>query len=523
MLKSYILFDPLHTALHKSAMRDTLPLQSRATPPETVSFLGHPRGLFVLFFTEMWERFSFYGMRALLIFYLTKQFLFSDERAGMLYGAYIALVFVSPLVGGWLADRYLGARKAVLFGGIVIALGHILLGLDALGGNRENASRIFLAGMAVIVVGTGFLKANVSVLVGQLYPRDDIRRDPAYTIFYMGINLGGALGPLVCGALGEAVGWSWGFGAAALGMIAGVIVFALGTPLLKGQGEAPDPAWLAAPVIGIRREYWLYAGALPFTALMLALLASPSTVGYLLTASGALMGMGLVAYACLKLDPVARGRLLVALFLLLVQPVFWGLFEQTGSSLNLFIDRHVDRTLMGVTIPASLFQAVGPASIFLLAPFFAWLWLKLGRRGLEPSTPAKFGLAIIQVGAGFLLLVGAGMMLPGAKMPMLFILLLYLLHTMGELCLSPVGLSAMSRLSPPHMLGLMMGCWFLATAGGNFMSGVIAAAIGASAAANDAGAVLGAYGRIGGLAMLIGLAVLILSPWIGRLMKQGGR
>ncbi|WP_420144327.1 peptide MFS transporter [Sphingobium sp.] len=490
---------------------------------EPRNFLGHPRGLFMLFFTELWERFSFYGMRALLIFYLTKQFLFSDERAGMLYGAYIALVFVSPLVGGWLADRYLGARKAVLFGGIVIALGHILLGLDTLGGDREGATRIFLAGMAVIVVGTGFLKANVSVLVGQLYPRDDMRRDPAYTIFYMGINLGGALGPIICGALGEMVGWSWGFGAAALGMILGIIVFVMGKPLLQGQGEAPDPAWLARRSLGMPREYWLYASALPFAAVMLALLASPAAVGYLLSASGLAMGIGLVAYACLKLDSDARGRLLVAIFLLVVQPVFWGLFEQTGSSLNLFIDRHVDRTFFGFTVPASLFQAVGPLSIFLLAPVFAWAWLALGRKGLEPSTPAKFGLAIMQVGAGFLLLTGAGMLFPGVKMPMLFIILLYMLHTMGELCLSPVGLAAMSRLSPPRMLGLMMGTWFLATAGGNFMSGVIAAAIGASAGANDAGAVLGAYGRIGALAMLIGLMVLLLSPRIGRLMKQGGQ
>lgn len=486
------------------------------------TYLGHPLGLFVLFFTELWERFSFYGMRALLIFYLTKEFLFSDERAGMLYGAYIALVFVSPLVGGYLADRYLGARKAVLFGGVVIACGHILLGLDAIGGNRASATQIFLSGMAVIIVGTGFLKANVSVLVGQLYPREDMRRDPAYTIFYMGINLGGALGPLICGLLGETLGWSWGFGAAALGMILGIIVFVMGKPLLQGQGEAPDPAWLAKRSLGLPREYWLYASALPFTAAMLALLASPAAVGYLLSASGLAMGIGLVAYACLKLDSTARGRLLVALFLLLVQPVFWGLFEQTGSSLNLFIDRHVDRTLLGVTVPASLFQAIGPLSIFLLAPLFAWGWLKLGRRGLEPSTPAKFGFAIILVGAGFLMLTGAGTMMPG-KMPMLFILLLYLLHTMGELCLSPVGLAAMSRLSPPRMLGLMMGTWFLATAGGNFMSGVIAAAIGASAGADDAGAVLGAYGRIGGLAMLIGLAILLISPRIGRLMKQGGR
>ena len=488
--------------------------------PDQRTFIGHPRGLFVLFFAELWERFSFYGMRALLVFYLTKKFLFSDERVGMLYGAYIALVFVSPLVGGYIADRYLGARKAVLFGGVVIACGHILLGLDVLGGDRGDAIWIFLTGMAVIVVGTGFLKANVSVLVGQLYPRNDMRRDPAYTIFYMGINLGGALGPLVCGALGETVGWSWGFGAAALGMILGIIVFVMGKPLLQGEGEAPDPAWLAHRTLGLPREYWLYASALPFAAAMLALLSSPVAVGYLLAASGLAMGTGLVAYACLKLDSAARGRLLVAIFLLVVQPVFWGLFEQTGSSLNLFIDRHVDRTLLDVTVPASVFQAVGPFSIFLLAPFFAWLWLKLCRRGIEPSAPAKFGLAIILVGTGFLLLAGAGMM-PGTRMPMLFILLLYMLHTMGELCLSPVGLAAMSRLSPPRMLGLMMGCWFLATAGGNFMSGVIAAAIGASAGANDANAVMAAYGRIGALAMLIGVAILFIAPRIGRLVKQG--
>lgn len=485
------------------------------------TLLGHPRGLFILFFAELWERFSYYGMRALLIFYLTKHFLFSDTRAGLLYGTYTSLVFISPLIGGYLADRYLGARKAVLFGGIIIACGHIMLGLEGLASSPDERVRIFLSGLAVIIVGTGFLKANISALVGQLYPRDDIRRDPAYTIFYMGINLGGALGPIICGLLGETIGWSWGFGAAALGMIAGVLVFAAGKPHLKGCGEPPDAHWLRQRLWGVGREYWLYATALPFIAAMLVLLDRPATVGFLLAGSGVALGATLIGFACFRLEPPARGKMLAAIFLIVIQPVFWGLYEQTGSSLNLFIDRHVDRSFFGITIPASLFQAIGPLYICLLAPLFAWLWLKLGQAGREPSTPAKFGLAIIQVGAGFLVLVAAGLWGADAKMPVLFILLLYLLHTTGELCLSPVGLAAMSRLSPGNMLGLMMGTWFLATAGGNFIAGLIAALIGAAGGqVADPQTVLDVYLRIGGLAVLIGCIVLALSPRIGCLMRD---
>ena len=219
------------------------------------TLLGHPKGLFILFFAEMWERFSYYGMRALLVLYLTKHFLMSDEQSGYVYGAYTSLVYITPVVGGWLADHYLGQRKAVLFGGIMIAIGHLLLGIEGGGGQDVVALNAFWTALAFIIVGTGFLKANISAIVGQLYPRDDMRRDPAYTIFYMGINIGGVLGPIACGILGETVGWSWGFGAAAVGMLLGIVVFVLGKPLLMGKGEPARPELLSARRAGTRSPH----------------------------------------------------------------------------------------------------------------------------------------------------------------------------------------------------------------------------------------------------------------------------
>ena len=486
------------------------------------TLLGHPKGLFILFFAEMWERFSYYGMRALLVLYLTKHFLFSDQESGMIYGAYTSLVYITPVIGGYLADHYLGQRKAVLFGGVLIAIGHLLLGMEGGGGQDGFAMNAFWTALSFIIVGTGFLKANISAIVGQLYPRDDIRRDPAYTIFYMGINVGGMLGPIACGILGETVGWSWGFGAAAVGMLAGIVMFVLGKPLLLGKGEPADPAKLREPAFGaVSREWAIYIGSTLSVLAVALLLQHHDAVGWLLVACGIVTVAYLLWEAFFRLEKDDRERMFAALFLLALNPLFWSLFEQAGASLNLFTDRHVDRTLFGVLIPASVFQSVNSIFIIVLAPLFAWLWVLLGKRRLEPSTPAKFGLALMLVGSGFLALVaGAGWAGLANPTPAIFIILLYMLHTMGELCLSPVGLSAMSKLTLPRMAGLIMGVWFLATAAGDYIAGLISASIGARSegAADPMQVTLSVYQSVGGYAIVAGIVVLALAPFVKRLM-----
>ncbi|MBU2588701.1 MAG: peptide MFS transporter [Alphaproteobacteria bacterium] len=546
------------------------------------TFLGHPKGLFVLFFAEMWERFSYYGMRALLIFYLTKHWLFDDSQAGIIYGAYTALVYITPVLGGYLADKYLGQRKAVTYGAVLLTFGHFLMGFEGSGGQDAASLNIFWLALAFIIVGSGFLKANISVIVGQLYPRTDVRRDGAYTIFYMGINLGAALGSILCGYLGETYGWAYGFGAAGFGMLLGLIVFTIFKPLLLGRGEPSDPAKLAGPVMGIKLEWLLYAVGLAAVITCWWLVQNQAVVGTLLGVGGtililyvlgeatfrfvhgsydaapklplAIFGLGglmaIVAFVGMFLGSVSetgarnlalagfgvsllvvvwqsfinrnqdRDRIFAAMFLILGSILFWALFEQAGSSLNLFTDRHVDRTIFGFDVKASMFQSINAIYIVLLAPLFAWLWTALGRRGLEPSTPAKFGLALMQLGGGFLVLV-AGAAMGGNLTPVIFIFLIYLLHTTGELCLSPVGLSAMNRLAPAHMASLIMGTWFFASATGNFVAGLIAAATGSEAASGEGAGkqvVLDVYNQIGWVAIAVGVGVLVVSPLIKKLM-----
>jgi POT family proton-dependent oligopeptide transporter len=486
------------------------------------TLLGHPQGLFILFFAEMWERFSYYGMRALLIFYLTQHWLFSDERSGVIYGAYTALVYITPVLGGYLADRYLGQRKAVLYGAVLLTFGHFLMGFEGTGGQDAASLNIFWLALSFIIVGSGFLKANISVIVGQLYPRTDVRRDGAYTIFYMGINLGAALGSLLCGYLGQTYGWSYGFGAAGVGMLLGLIVFVLGKPLLMGKGEAPDPVRLTSSVAGIKFEWLLYLVGIAAVVGIWQLIQYQEAVGYLLMVAGAILVGYVMLTAVTKLDREARNRIFAAMFLILGSIMFWALFEQAGSSLNLFTDRSVDRNLLGWDVPASMFQSINAIYIVLLAPLFALLWTKLGRAGLEPSTPAKFGLAMLQLGLGFLVLVW-GSQAAGMEnlTPVLFIFLIYLLHTTGELCLSPVGLSAMNRLAPGHMASLIMGTWFFASATGNFAAGLIAAATGSEAASGEGAGkavVLDVYSTVGWVAIGFGVAVLIISPLIKKLM-----
>jgi len=482
------------------------------------TFLGHPKGLFVLFFAEMWERFSYYGMRALLIFYLTKHWLFSDSESGVIYGAYTALVYITPVLGGYLADRWLGQRKAVLYGAVLLTFGHFMMGFEGDGGQDPTSLNIFWLALAFIIVGSGFLKANISVIVGQLYPRTDVRRDGDYTIFYMGINLGAALGSLLCGYLGEVYGWAYGFGAAGFGMLLGLIVFVVFKPLLLGRGEPENPALLTEKKFGVPFEWLLYAVGLVAVVVCWWLVQNQAIVGTLLGGAGAILVAYVIGTAVIKLPAEDRDRIFAAMFLILGSILFWALFEQAGSSLNLFTDRYVDRG----GVPASVFQSVNAIYIVLLAPLFAGLWTWLGRKGMEPSTPVKFGLAMLQLGLGFYALKwGAAAVGMENATPVLFIFLIYLFHTTGELCLSPVGLSAMNRLAPAHMASLIMGTWFFASATGNFAAGLIAAATGSEKASGEGAGkalVLDVYGTIGLWAVGFGILVIVVSPLIKKLM-----
>ena len=480
--------------------------------------MGHPKGLFVLFFAEMWERFSYYGMRALLIFYLTQHWLYSDGEASVIYGAYTALVYITPVIGGYLADRWLGQRKAVLYGAVLLTFGHFMMGFEGDGGQDAASLNIFWLALAFIIVGSGFLKANISVIVGQLYTRTDVRRDGAYTIFYMGINLGAAIGSILCGYLGQTYGWAYGFGAAGFGMLLGLIVFVIFKPLLLGRGESSDPAKLNSTVMGIKFEWLLYLTGLVAVAIVWWLVQNQSIVGTLLGVAGGLLVLYVLGTAVIKLPAEDRDRIFAAMFLILGSILFWALFEQAGSSLNLFTDRHVDRG----GVPASVFQSINAIYIVLLAPLFAGLWTWLGRKGMEPSTPVKFGLAMLQLGLGFLVLKwGAGAVGMENATPVIFIFLIYLFHTTGELCLSPVGLSAMNRLAPAHMASLIMGTWFFASATGNFAAGLIASATGSENASGEGAGkelVMSVYGTIGLYAIGFGVLVIVVSPLIKKLM-----
>jgi POT family proton-dependent oligopeptide transporter len=478
-------------------------------------FVGHPRGLYVLFFAEMWERFSYYGMRALLILYLTQHWLYSDGSANLIYGAYTSLVYITPVLGGYLADRYLGQRKAVLFGAVLLTCGHFLMAFEGSGGQNDPTINVFWLALAFIIVGSGFLKANISVIVGQLYPRTDVRRDGAYTIFYMGINVGAAIGTILAGYLGQTYGWKYGFGAAGVGMLLGLVVFIVFRPLLQGRGEAPDPARLMRAVFaGIRLEWLLYLIGVAAVGGIWVLIQYQGFYGWLLLIMGALLLLYVLIEA-FRLEPQARDRIFAILFLIALQPLFWGLFEQAGGSLNLFTDRYIDRA----GVPASLFQSINPIYIILLAPLFAWLWTAMGRRGIEPSAPVKFGLALIQLGFGFLVLNwGAAYAGIDGRIPVLFLFLIYLFHTTGELCLSPVGLSAMNRLAPRHMASLIMGAWFFATAGGNFVAGKIGEATGGESGTMSKEGTLEIYWTIGLIAMGIGVAVVLIGFLVKKLM-----
>jgi proton-dependent oligopeptide transporter, POT family len=440
------------------------------------SFFGHPRGLATLFFTEMWERFSYYGMRAILIYFMTSSIAkgglgFGDEKAGSVYGLYTAMVYLMCLAGGWIADRITGQRRAVLMGGILIAAGEFCLVLPA------EAS--FYLGLVLLMTGTGLLKGNVSTIVGQLYEPGDPRRDSGFSIFYMGINIGALISPIFCGYVGERISWRLGFGVAGLGMLAGLVQYVLTSRHLGSAGLLPATSGNAAQDRKQKRSAALgVAGGLAVLAI-LAVLGASGAIQLTPTAISdglgwCLLGISVVVFSWLiffgNWSLVERKRCAAILVLFVSSALFWAAFEQAGSSLSFFAERSTNRDVLGFNFPASWFQLVQPAFVILLAPVFAWLWLALGRR--EPSSPAKFTLGLTMGGLAFAILVPAAYMaVRGEKVAPWWLIGTYLLQTLGELSLSPVGLSAMTKLAPARAAGFMMGMWFLSTSIGNWLAG----------------------------------------------------
>ncbi len=479
------------TPATQPASESALPLEGpSSTAPEQRGFFGHPRGLSTLFFTELWERFSFYGMRALLILFMTATaeqggLGFSAEKAGAIYGLYGAGVYLTAMPGGWLADRIIGQRRAVLFGGIIIALGHFSMALPG--------TFFFYLGLLLIVMGTGLLKPNISAMVGGLYPEGGARRDAGFSIFYMGINIGAFTAPIAVGLVGELVDWHLGFGLAGIGMVFGVIQYVLGGKHLGEVGRRPRSEDLrtetpAQPVKsgGSRTAGLVVAGVLVGLLLVLQLLGKvdlTSAVG-LARAGGLIIVTLALAFFSYQftaggLDATEKRRLTVISVFFACSTLFWAGFDQAGSSLNLFARDNTDLRMFGWDVPASVLQAVNALFIIILAPVFAWMWVRLNKRGLEPSSPAKFSLGLVLMGAGFGVMVAASLAATnGNKVSPLWLMFTYLLHTLGELSLSPVGLSTVTKLAPQRVVGQMMGVWFMSMSLGNIIAGQLAGKLG---------------------------------------------
>jgi POT family proton-dependent oligopeptide transporter len=466
----------------------TPPNSSTPSQPSAAAdnrFFGHPRGLSTLFFTEMWERFSYYGIRPLLVLFMAAAitqggFGFPRDQASAIVGIYAASVYLASLPGGWVADRLLGLQRAIWYGGCLIAAGHISIGLSEFMGRPA-----FFLGLILIVLGTGLLKPNISAIVGELYPEGGARRDAGFSIFYMGINIGALLAPLITGYLGEKVGWHYGFGAAGLGMILGLIQYRLTSPWLGSLGREhsrhPDPA------VQARQELRIKVGLGVFLAVLALLLVlgmtgvlrlDPITVG-----QG--MGQAIAALAVLyflylftlaKLTSSEKKRVVAILVLFIFATIFWAAFEQAPTSLNLFAADFTDRTVFGWEMPTLWLQSANSFFVIAFAPVFAALWVALSRRGGDLSSPAKFTLGLLFAAVGFGVMIFAAQKIQGGEVVRVspwWLIISYLFQTIGELCLSPVGLSSMTKLAPRKFTGQMMGVWFMAAALGNLIAGLV--------------------------------------------------
>jgi POT family proton-dependent oligopeptide transporter len=494
-------------------------------------FFGHPRGLSTLFFTEMWERFSYYGMRALLILFMTASVAtgglgFDTAKAGAIYGTYVALAYLTSLPGGWIADRFLGQRRSTLYGGVVIMLGHISLAIPSM--------VTFYLGLLLVVTGTGLLKPNVSTMVGALYGPDDERRDAGFSMFYMGINLGAFTAPLLCGWLAQsqqfrgilaslgispASSWHWGFAMAAVGMFFGLVQYLAGWKYLGDAGMCPVKPESPESYARQRRQLTTW---LAVVGTGIALLAAAAATG-MVTAEGIANGLGVVLlvttvaffvwlFTVAKWTREERNRLVVVLVLFLAASVFWSVFEQAGSTLNLFADRDTRTIAFGYDFPPSWFQSLNSLFLILFAPVFAWIWIKLGKK--DPSSPTKFTLGLVFVAAGFGILVFAAKQAEqGVLVSPLWLTGTYLLHTIGELCLSPVGLSAMTKLAPARIGGLTMGVWFLATSVGNYLGGRVGGFY-------ESFSLPGLFGAVALFALGAGLLLALLIRPIRRMLER---
>jgi proton-dependent oligopeptide transporter, POT family len=494
-------------------------------------FFGHPRALGTLFFTELWERFSYYGMRAILILFMTASVQsgglgFDVGTAGAIYGLYTGMVYLACLPGGWLADRLIGARRATVMGGTIIMAGHLCLALPFMPS--------FYLGLVLIVIGTGLLKPNVSTLVGQLYEPEDRRRDAGFSLYYMGINTGAFLAPLVCGALAQGEGfralltsvgiaphlaWHFGFGAAAVGMAFGLFTYVRGSAQFGTAGLAPvaSPARAQA----LRMAWRCSLGLLALLAMALSLVVTG-----VLTVSAANLGnaFGLALLAITiafflwiflgnDWSPAERRRLWMVLALFLGATAFWSLYEQGGSTLTLFAERNTDTSVLGYHFPASWMQSLNPIYIICgLAPAFAWLWLRLGSR--EPSSTAKFALGLAFMAAGYAVMIVAGNIAQtGVRVSPMWLAVMYFLHTLGEMCLSPVGLSAMTKLAPARIASLTMGVWFLASSIGSYLGGRVASLY-------DSLGLTQIFSALTGFAVVAAIVMALLAGPLQRLLRE---
>jgi POT family proton-dependent oligopeptide transporter len=494
-------------------------------PPTTSSgatFFGHPRGLATLFFTEFFERFSYYGMRALLVLFLTATVAngglgVDSETAGAIYGLYAGSVYLFSMPGGWVADRLFGQRRSIWYGGILISLGNFMLAIPSL--------PLFYLGLITIVLGTGLLKPNISAIVGELYRgQPGARRDAGFSIFYMGINLGATIAPLVSGTVGETVGYRWGFFTAGAAMLVGLMQYRLTGHYLGDAGLAPQGT---TPAERRRSAWWLLAGLALLAAAILAVGSGAVSVdaGQLADGLGKFMALLAVVFfgsvfAFGGLDATEKKRVGVIVVFFLCACLFWAGFEQAATTLNLFARDLTDRSLLGGLFaahehPASWYQSVNPVYIIVMSPFFAWLWVTLGRRNLDPSAPLKFGAGLVLLGLGFAVLILAAQLIiaHGGRVGPQWLLMAYFLHTSGELCLSPIGLSNVTKLAPPRFVSQMMGTWFLGAAVGNLAAGRIGGHIGSDAATMPAEFLHMALVGAGA-----GLLMFLLSPLLRRWM-----
>lgn len=449
--------------------------------PET----GHPKGLYVLFATEFWERFSYYGMRAIFMLYMTKMLLLDKALASNIYGSYTGLVYLTPLIGGYMADRYWGNRKSIFIGGILMALGQFLLFFSASmshGTDKGAAISLMWGGLTLLIFGNGFFKPNISTMVGQLYPDNDSRKDAAYTIFYMGINAGAFLAPLVCGYLGENVDFKWGFLSAGIGMLVSMLIFYAtknkyvidpnGRQLGVGPNKMNDAPADGKKDAGFsKQQLTILIGGIVTVFFLLYKVADIDVWGSLI------YGMTLVGPFVIITDPtltkVEKDRLWVIILIMIFVVFFWMCFEQAGASLTFFADAQTNRTIFGWTMPASYFQSFNAAFIVILAPIISAMWVRMAKKGINPVAPYKQSLGLAFLAFGYLFIAVGAKSIPSAGASILWLTGLYFLHTIGELFLSPIGLSMVNKLTPGRFTSLMMGIWFLAIATGNKLAGTM--------------------------------------------------